>query len=437
VARDLADLGQGLGQDGPAPCGAGAGGEATLSPGLRTEFVGTRWPLFAMSLKMGALTVLTLGFYRFWMKTRLRRWYWSAIRPGGHPMEYVGLPEEKLLGFLIAVVILAFYIGVVNLILMFLSFSVFQGNGAAYVVSAMGVVPLWFFARYRARRYILARTRWRGIRFGLEPGAWGYVKQALWHWVLTLLTLGLLWPRKTFYLEKYITDRTRFGDASMVQGGNWKMLVGSFWPVVAFVAAGGLMVLMLEGTDRGWISDSTIDALGGLDQLQRVLIWGLVALVGLAGMAALRYRVRALGILASHRRLGGVRLLAQPRVGRVMWIYGLGYFLTGLVMVLFFLLFGFGMVMTGMAEVAISAGQARLGSISPALIVVSVMGYFLMFLLWSSVVSVFVTLPLLRHYAETLSLHDTEALGDIAQRARDEFAEAEGFAEALDVGAAI
>ena len=36
-------------------------------------------------------------------------------RPGGHPMEYVGDPMEKLLGFFIAVVILTFYIGIVNL----------------------------------------------------------------------------------------------------------------------------------------------------------------------------------------------------------------------------------------------------------------------------------------------------------------------------------
>lgn len=158
------------------------------------------------------------------MKTRLRRWYWSAIRPGGHPLEYVGDPWEKLLGFLIAVVILAFYIGVVNLILMFVSFSLFQGNVAAYGLSFLGVIPLWFYAQYRARRYILARTRWRGVRFALAPGAWGYAFRALGHWIVTILSLGLLWPRMTFWLEKYKTDRTYFGTARLVQEGRWTML---------------------------------------------------------------------------------------------------------------------------------------------------------------------------------------------------------------------
>ena len=98
---------------------------------LQTEYAGRRGQLFRLALVTGVLTVLTLGLYRFWMKTRLRRFYWSSIRPGGIPLEYVGEPLEKLLGFLIAVVILAFYIGVVNLLLMFLSFSLLQGNFAA------------------------------------------------------------------------------------------------------------------------------------------------------------------------------------------------------------------------------------------------------------------------------------------------------------------
>lgn len=167
-------------------------------------------------------------------------------------MEYLGDPWEKLLGFLIAVVFLAFYIGIVDLLLMFASFSLFNGNVAAYVLSFLGVVPLWFYARYRARRYVLARTRWRGVRFGLEPGAWGYAGRALWHWFLTIITLGLLWPRKAFYLEKYITDRTYFGTQKLHQDGGWRALFrpflgsgyrGSCWPLPVFPLSLGKQML--------------------------------------------------------------------------------------------------------------------------------------------------------------------------------------------------
>lgn len=49
----------------------------------------------------------------------------------------------------------------------------------------------------------------------------------------------------------------------------------------------------------------------------------------------------------------------------------------------------------------------------------------------------FVLFPVWRHYAETLTLTGGEHLRDIAQRARDEAGEAEGMAEAFDLGAAI
>jgi len=66
-----------------------------------------------------------------------------------------------------------------------------------------------------------------------------------------------------------------------------------------------------------------------------------------------------------------------------------------------------------------------------------VMLYLLIFALWGAAYSAFVTFPLIRHVARTTALPQTRGLSSISQRARDDFAEAEGFAEALDLGAAI
>lgn len=71
------------------------------------------------------------------------------------------------------------------------------------------------------------------------------------------------------------------------------------------------------------------------------------------------------------------------------------------------------------------------------LAVAGVMGYFSMFLIWGALRHAFVTMPLWRHYTETLTLLDPGELAQVSQRPRDAFDEAEGFAEALDVGAAI
>lgn len=395
-----------------------------MAAGLATDFAGKRGPLFRLALKTSLLTVLTLGIYRFWMRTRLRRYYWSSVRPGGHPLEYVGEPLEKLLGFLIAVVILAFYIGVVNLVLMFFSFAVLHGNVTAYALSFVGVVPLWFFALYRARRYVLGRTRWRGLRFGVDPGAWGYAWRALVHWTITILTLGALWPRMTFWLEKYRTDRTWIGTSQLEQGGSWKMLYAPFWPLLLTVvlAAAGIFAIGAE---------------------LPVLPWLLVPAAFTFLPALVNYRVHAFRLLANHKTAGSLGLVSQPRVARVLGIYVGGYLLVFLGMLLAML--GLATVVSlavgAFAATAMSfetLANLDVGSV-PIWIGtgVAVAGYFIVFLMWGALRHVFVTMPLWKHYAETLTVTGAEDLSTLRQRRRDEFREAEGFADALDLGAAI
>ena len=50
---------------------------------------------------------------------------------------------------------------------------------------------------------------------------------------------------------------------------------------------------------------------------------------------------------------------------------------------------------------------------------------------------IFVSQPVLEHYVQVTKILNSEALDDIQQRSRDEMVEAEGFADALDVGTAI
>ena len=386
---------------------------------LKGEFIGRRWRVFWLAVRTSILTILTLGLYRFWMKTRLRRWYWSSVRVDGTPGEYVGDPLEKLLGFLIAVVFLAFYIGIVNLLLMFASFSLFQGNFAAYLLSFVGVVPLWFYATYRARRYVLARTRWRGIRFGLEPGAWGYAGRALLHWGLTILTLGILWPRMIFKLEKYRTDRTWFGDVKFEQGGSWGMLYRPLLHLclAGLVGAGAAGAIYLEADVAVFI----------------VLILPIWGLYGFA-----YYRARTWERLTSHKEAGDICFRAEPRVWRIFWIYGLGYGLTGLASSIFLIPLGVVFALTFGAAQELGLDGLGLQDVPrAALIMVGVLAYFSMFLIWSALRHAFVTMPLWRHFSETLTVLNPEAIAEVAQRPRDESSQAEGFAEALDVGAAI
>lgn len=419
--------------------------------GLTIEFTGFRGALFWLALKTGIFTILTLGFYRFWMKTRMRRWYWSAIRPGGHPMEYVGDPWEKLLGFFIAVVILTFYIGIVNLLLMFVSFSVFNSSFIGYLLSFAGVIPIWFYARYRARRYVLGRTRWRAVRFGLEPGAWGYAWRALLYWGITIISAGVLWPRMTFLLEKYKTDRTFFGSARLVQGGRWQMLIPATWPFVIGLVG---LVLVLAWT-LYWLPvfpDAKIDGAFLTNAIEEVFRgrWtgsdlvhperlGLVPFC-LAGLlfGAIYYRWMAKRIMANHKTANGIQFASTLSGLRVTFIYVAGNFIAYAMLVLgLTAMVGLAIVMF-MGSLSIIPGAEFMADlprwISLLLLGVLYLGFFLM---WGVLYNTFVTFPLMRHQAQTTTLPVAVGLPLISQRARDEFAEAEGFAEALDLGAAI
>lgn len=378
------------------------------------------------------------------MKTRLRRWYWSSIRPGGWPLEYVGDPWEKLLGFLIAVVILAFYIGVVNLVLMFASFSLFQDNMAAYLLSFLGVLPLWFYATYRARRYVLARTRWRGLRFGLAPGAWGYTWRALLYWGLVLASLGLLWPLMTFRLEKYRTDRTYLGTQRLTQGGRWTMLLRparGAYAVWALLAALTLWVVAVDPV-VAWDWSEMAPEAGAGEGEDVALAWPgrlwLYLPLGLALLyAAIHYRVRARALMAGAKRAGGLGLVARPNPARIAFIYVVGNLLMWLILSLPMILFGAVIVALVMNYGDMAAADPIRAL--PRWMQVAVLAtlYFTFFLLWQVLTHVLITLPVWRHYAATLTVTGTEALAGIGQRPRDRFEEAEGFAEALDVGAAI
>nr|WP_281501449.1 DUF898 family protein [Aliiroseovarius sp. S1123] len=386
---------------------------------MTISYAGEKGPVFWLALRTSILTVLTLGFYRFWAKTRLRRYYWSAIRPGGAPLEYVGDPLEKLLGFLVAVVFMAFYIGIVNLILMYFSFALLNANYAAYALSFLGLTPIIFFAQYRARRYILARTRWRGIRFGLEPGAWGYSWRSMVHWIATLCTLGLTWPLTTLWLEKYRVSRTFYGDQRFVQGGAKWMLFGAMRHV--YYALGLIIVVTV------------------MLALYENPAWVLVYLLSgpwlIYGWAY--WRAESFKRMTEAKQLGEMKFTAKPRTWRIIGIYALG----GLMMSIVFS----GVFLVAFMALGLAVGTTDLENITledmdmatTALVPAGVLVYFLFIILTRAMTHAWIRLPLAQHFAEVTQIVNTQNIAQIVQRDRDEFAEAEGFAEALDVGAAI
>ena len=87
---------------------------------------------------------------------------------------------------------------------------------------------------------------------------------------------------------------------------------------------------------------------------------------------------------------------------------------------------------------AIMSGQGQF-DMTLALLVVGGVGLFYLFfiVLFSSLATVFIRQPMLQHYAQNSEIIGAERLAKITQRPDDEMVEAEGFADALDIGAGI
>src|SRR5580692_10862641 len=128
-------------------------------PGL-VRFVGPEWAYWQLRIKGAALLLITLGIYRFWLMTDVRRFLWSNTEIAGETLEYNGLATELLIGFLLAVAIL---------VPLYVVFAIAALEVGAIALSYAGIgflllVLLGEFALYRARRYRLTRTIFRGLR---------------------------------------------------------------------------------------------------------------------------------------------------------------------------------------------------------------------------------------------------------------------------------
>src|SRR4029079_19562721 len=100
------------------------------------------------------------GFYLFWVATDVRRFLWSNTEIAGEPLEYAGTALELLLGFLIAIAILIpVYAGIFLAALDLGTIGKISGVAGFATLAILGQ-----YAIYRARRYRLERTTYRGPR---------------------------------------------------------------------------------------------------------------------------------------------------------------------------------------------------------------------------------------------------------------------------------
>jgi uncharacterized membrane protein YjgN (DUF898 family) len=187
------------------------------------RFVGNAKAFWRLLARGAVLLMFTLGLYRFWLTTDVRRFLWSNTELDGESFEYTGTARELLLGFLIAIAVL------VPLYAAFFVIALAFGDRFGSLLGFLSLAVLGPYAVYRARRYRLTRTIYRGVRFHQTGSAWRYAACVILWWSLSFITLGLAYPFAQARLERFKMRNTFFGTlpGSFV-GSGWRLLLRGF-----------------------------------------------------------------------------------------------------------------------------------------------------------------------------------------------------------------
>ncbi|MBB4198198.1 hypothetical protein CCR94_09490 [Rhodoblastus sphagnicola] len=387
------------------------------------------------------LELVTFGFYRFWLNTDVRRHLWAHTTVGGDALEYTGRARELLIGFLMALAILAP-----------VYFAYFLLGVEAERAKTFGSTPLVLvfflfgqFAVYRARRYRLTRTSWRGVRFWMTGAGLDYMwRAALWS-LLVWLTLGFAYPWRAAALERYKMSRTFYGDLQGDFGAKADDLFKKVWWIWLVIAALAIAAPVAIGYGAGsliavakaWPAAQPLSQHGGA--IGRLALQGgagaLIPLLTVLLLVALYARFKTIEWRwwASGLRLGPIGVaskLQQPQYFALLVKYGLA--LTP------FALAAAGLIAYGLGHDAslqkllTSEKQPGLAPTSSALPIL-VAGYVLFLLALNVLNRIFLQHHFWRLIVSTLAITGGAAADHVAQRDEAAGALGEGLADGLDV----
>ena len=277
--------------------------------------------LGAIAVSNFFLNLITLWIYRFWAKTRVRRHIWSSVRVNGEPVEYTGTGKELFIGFIVIMAIVFLPLALIGL-----GLAVYYGPESLILIAfqlavTFALITLYGFAIYRARRYRLSRTVWRGIRGALPGSALSYSGKYFGSLLLGPMTAGWATPAMNLILAEHITNDMRFGNTPFSFSGHSGPLYARyalcwFGTILAYLAISGLAIaLFYSGTFNGL--ETALNKLGDYtaasDRRTGIHVVGIVA--GLLAIyllyVAIRstiwslYTARELNIFARYTRFSG------------------------------------------------------------------------------------------------------------------------------------
>jgi uncharacterized membrane protein YjgN (DUF898 family) len=233
------------------------------------------------------LTIVTLGIYRFWATARERRYLWSRSRFVDERLEWAGTGIELFIGGVLALLL---FIAPYFLAIQVSQALILRGQGGLGALVMIAALVFLFYvyglARYRALRYRLSRTRWRGIRGGSDDPGFTYGLAYMWKTVVGMLPGGLLVPWSMTSLWNDRWNRLSFGPWRFEANADASGLFGRFLlfyaaPFVFFIGVGVVagMVAASGGLRDSDINPAVMVPIVIVMVLSFYLLFGLIAMV--------------------------------------------------------------------------------------------------------------------------------------------------------------
>ncbi len=385
--------------------------------------------LFKIVLANLLLTFVTAGIYRFWAKTRVRRYFLSRASFLGDRLEYTGTGKELFLGFLIVLAILI----PVSMAYQFASNATV--GTSAFAAVQVGYFLMFYFlfyvATYRARRYRLSRTMWRGIRGGQTGSAMLYAVHGMIWSTITVLTLGLAYPVMRLKLQAYTTDRMSFGNRTFSFDGGIGPLIGAWLlPWLGLVIAATPFALLLMDIDFAALTTENAAKLPEMTGTRGA--FGILIVVGLAIFVLTQFWYRAAEVrhFAASTEFDELRFDSSLSGFNVFW----PYFFYGLLLILLWA-GAIAIIASIVTAAAVSGGvqgnetAKMLGSFAGGFAVLVV------FVIGGTLKPIIVHNRLFRAFCHTLTLQGSFSPDRLLQSQLNIPQRGEGLADALDVDA--
>ena len=230
---------------------AAAGDDRAIS------FTGNWREYLPIAVTNALLIICTLGIYRFWASARQRRYLWSRTHVIDDPLEWTGTGKEMFLGFLIVIAVLApFFLFIQFLFPALVSRGKAEAAGGVLQLFEIAIIYLGGFARFRALRYRLSRSWWHGIRGGSNDPGWNYGGEYLGRIALSLMTMFIMFPWAATRLWNSRWNAMSFGQLQFranltAEGLKWRWALIYLAPIGVALIGAALAALSGLGTSAG------------------------------------------------------------------------------------------------------------------------------------------------------------------------------------------